>query len=60
MEEILALNAALAMAEKLMPIIEARVKAGEVSVEEQAKARANYQALRKRGDEVFSGSHWKV
>lgn len=60
MEEILALNAALALAEKLIPIIAERVRSGEVSVEEQAKAKAQYLELRKRGDDIFQASHWKA
>lgn len=60
MNEILAANAALLLIEKLLPLIEAKVKSGEISVEEQLQFRARYDALRAKGDEAFSGNHWNV
>jgi hypothetical protein len=60
MELILALNAALALAEKLIPIIQERIRAGEISPEVQTQARERYLALRAQADAAFSGPEWEV
>ena len=60
MQEILALNAALALAEKLIPLIADRVKSGEVSVAEQSKLRKRYQVLRTKADAAFTGPEWEA
>ena len=60
MELILALNAALALAEKLMPIIQERMKAGEITPLVQAQARERYLALRAQADAAFTGPEWEV
>lgn len=59
MNEVLALNAALALAETLLPIIEAKVKAGAISVAEQQAARDKYLAQRAQADALFQGEHWQ-
>lgn len=56
---LLALNAAFALIEELIPLIEEKVKTGELSVEEQQKAREAYDSLRARRDALFSGPGWK-
>lgn len=60
MEEFLALNAALALAEKLIPIIAARVQDGDITPEQQAAIRERYDALRAKGDAAFTGPEWQI
>lgn len=59
MNEVLALNAALALAETLFPIIEQKVKSGEITPEEQQSAREKYLAQRAQADALFQAEHWK-
>lgn len=59
MEEIAAANAALALLEVLAPKIQALVKSGDVSVEEQQQLRDRYAAFRAKGDANFSGEGWE-
>lgn len=58
--EAAALLAAIALAEKLIPIVDAQVKSGEVSADEQLQVRARYQALRDKADSLFSGDEWNL
>lgn len=51
-----ALNAALSLAETLMPILQQQIKAGLVSPEEQQKVRDKFNLLRKA--EAFMGPEW--
>lgn len=60
MEEIIALNAALALAEKLIPLVDQAVKNGQVTVDAQAELRAKYDALRAKADAAFQGPEWLV
>jgi len=60
MNEILAANAALLLVEKLLPLIEQKVKSGEISAEDQAMFRARYQAMRAKGDANFAEVHWQI
>lgn len=60
MEELLAFNAALALAEKLLPIIDARVKSGAITPEQQLESRNKYLALRALGDAAFTGPEWEI
>lgn len=60
MEEILALNAALAFIEKLLPVITKAVANGQVSIEAQQQARDQYNALRAKADAAFAGPEWKT
>ena len=59
MEEILALNAALALAEKLIPVIGKAVTAGQITPEQQQAARDRYLALRAKADAAFTGPEWE-
>ena len=60
MDIIAAFNLALALAEKLIPVVDAAFKRGEVTAEEQQRARDAYQALRAKGDTLFQGPEWEV
>lgn len=60
MEEILLANAAIALIEKLIPVIQARVKAGQVTPEQQQLLRDKYNSLVNAGDAAFSGPEWQV
>jgi len=55
---ILAFNAALLLAEKLLPLIDAQLKRGEISLADQQTARDRYTALRSVGDTAFLGPQW--
>jgi len=59
MEKLALAIAALNLLDKLMPIIDADVKAGTVSVEDQKKVRTEYENLVGRLDELFDGPQWK-
>lgn len=61
MEEILILNAALALAERLMPSIERAFKAGQITAEQQQEARDRYAALRAAvaNHTAFAGPEWE-
>lgn len=58
--EIRAVIAALDFVEKMLPVIQQAVKAGEVSVEEQQRVRDRYNSLRNAGELAFSGPEWQV
>jgi hypothetical protein len=60
MNEIAAAGAALLLVEKLIPLIEEQVKAGQVPVAKQIELRARYEALRAKGDAAFGAAHWQV
>ncbi len=55
---IAAIEAAITIAEKLAPIIQAAVSKGEISVEVQAALDARVAALRPGGT-AFAGAEWK-
>lgn len=52
--------AVLALATKAAPIIEAKIKSGDVTPEEQEKARTAYLAYRAAVDAAFTGLEWRV
>lgn len=58
MEWLLAMNAAIALAEKLAPIVQAQIKSGQVTPEEQQKLRDRLNAL--RNATAFEGEEWEV
>jgi hypothetical protein len=60
MEYIIALNAALALAEKLLPIIESQVAKGQITPSQQQIIRDQYMALRAKADAAFQGQEWDV
>lgn len=60
MNELMAFNAALALAEKLLPILAERLQAGTITPAQQQEARDRYQALRDAGDAAFAGPAWRV
>lgn len=57
---ILAVNAALAFAERAMPIIQQLAKRGEVTEGEQKELRDRYNALVEAGDKAFEGPEWEM
>jgi hypothetical protein len=59
MEEIMLANAALAVLEKLLPVIQGMAKRGEVSAESQMELQTRYQSLRNAGDAAFEGPEWQ-
>lgn len=59
MEEIILLNAALALAEKLIPTLGKAVAAGQITPEQQQEARNRYLALRAKADAAFTGPEWE-
>lgn len=60
MEEIALASAALALLEKLAPILEDKIKTGEVSVTEQQDVRDKYLSFRQKFDGAFSGPEWQT
>lgn len=58
MEEIALMSALVALAAKLTPIIEEKIKSGEISVDDQVKVRADYLAFRALGDAAYAGPEW--
>lgn len=49
----------LQLAVKAVPIIEAKIAAGDVAPEEQLKIRAAYLAYRDAMDKAFDGPEWE-
>lgn len=61
MDKILtALIAALDLAESLIPVIEDKAKAGDVTPAEQQAVRDRYEQLRDNFDEAFNRPEWKI
>jgi glutamine synthetase adenylyltransferase len=60
MQEILALNAALALVENLLPMVAALVKSGQVTAAEQTELRQRYEILRAKADTAFEGPEWEA
>ncbi len=60
METIILATAALALLEKILPVIAARVKSGEIDPAEQQKLRDHYLALRAQGEKAFTGPEWEI
>lgn len=60
MQELLAINAALALAEKLLPIVSDLAKSGQISQAEQNDLKTRYQVLRAKADTAFAGPEWEV
>jgi hypothetical protein len=58
-EYVLAANAAILLAEKLIPLIEDGIANGQVSVSDQVMLRGRYESLRSKAD-VFAAQHWQV
>lgn len=58
--EAAAIIAAINLIEQLIPIIDEKVKSGQVSPEEQTKIRDRYTSLRNLGDALFAGPEWHV
>jgi hypothetical protein len=53
-------NAALALLQNLLPLLDGMVDRGEISVEQQARVRAKYDSLKNQTDGQFQGPHWQV
>lgn len=58
--ELAAFNAAIALANILLPRVLDAMKKGEVPVEQQQTVRNNYEALRAAGAQAFTGPEWEV
>jgi hypothetical protein len=59
MEEIALISAALALAEKLLPRLDALVKSGQITPAQQQAVRDRYLALRAKADAAFQGPEWE-
>ena len=60
MNEIILVNAAITLIEKLIPVINNAVKDGQVTPEAQAELRDRYTALRTQADAAFTGPEWML
>ncbi len=60
MNEIILINAALTLIEKLLPIIGRAVQQGEITPAQQQETRDKYLALCARADAAFAGPEWQV
>lgn len=60
MEEILLINAALALVERLAPRVEQWIKQREVGVPEQEAEVARYNSLKARSAGQFRGPEWDL
>jgi len=60
MNEIILVNAALTLIEKLLPVVTDAVKNGQVTPEAQAELRQKYTALRNQADTAFTGPEWNI
>jgi len=60
MNELILINAALTLIEKLLPVISNAVKNGQVTPEAQAELRNRYTGLRAKADAAFTGPEWDV
>lgn len=56
--EIILATAALALLEKIMPIIHAKIQSGEITDAQQTDVAEKYKAFRARTD-LFSGPEWQ-
>ncbi len=57
--QLAALNAALTLAENLIPSISAAFANGEITAEQQAEVLARFNALKDKADEHFTGPEWQ-
>lgn len=55
-----ATNAALSLAEKLLPLIDQLAAKGEVTPEQQAELLARYNSLKTQADGQFTGPAWQL
>lgn len=55
-----AVNASLALAEQLLPLVAKLRASGEVSVDQQKEVEAKLESLRARAAGEFSAPHWKI
>lgn len=60
MNEIMLASAALQLVRQLIPAIQARLKAGNVTVEEQQALMNEYLALKELADGLFEGPEWEI
>lgn len=58
MEEILLINASLALVEKLLPRLADALKTGQITPAQQQELRDRYAALRAKADAAFAGPEW--
>jgi hypothetical protein len=49
----------LKLVDALLPTLTELVRKGEVTVEQQAAVRAQYESLKAKADGQFSGAHWE-
>jgi len=53
-------SAAMALVKQAMPTIRDAINGGQLSAEDEAKVRAEYESLRKQLGGEFTGSHWEL
>lgn len=60
MEELTLAVAALQLLEKLAPVIQQRLAAGQITPEQQSVVRTQYEQFRRNHDAAFTGPEWTV
>jgi hypothetical protein len=55
---LIAIQAALKLVDALLPTLTELVRKGELTVEQQAAVRAQYESLKAKADGQFTGTHW--
>lgn len=53
-------SATITLVKEIMPQVRDAINGGELSAEDEAKARAEYESLRKQLGGEFTGSHWEL
>lgn len=53
-------SAALKLAKEAIPAIRDAINGGELSAEDEANVRAEYESLRQQLGGEYSGSHWQL
>lgn len=53
-------SAAMALIKQLMPQLRDAINGGDLTPEQEAKARAEYESLRGQLGGEFTGSHWQL
>jgi hypothetical protein len=53
-------SAAMALAKQAMPLVRDAINGGQLSAEDEAKARAEYESLRGQLGGEYEGSHWQL
>lgn len=55
-----AVSASVKLAKELLPELDRLVQSGDITPEQQAAARSEYESLKSQADGQFSGPHWQI